>query len=240
MGATASAGCHNNGAGGHKTPNPSYTDYGNPFDKNPFGFDMSGDLQRALSNFLYSAMAQMGSLAVWIIGIYVLTALAALMLLWFYALLRYYRDVTRAVLVGFSWKLPSHPSWRILLALLICIGSLVISPISAVLWPLWIPMLVYQVVLWALNTLLWLLRGTFYVCLCCAKKLARLDPLLFYKPWLPAPPAPQPSPLAAHNHFTQMGDTVVQVHRENHAAVVGYNSNSSDAEDEETTTTTTA
>ena len=120
----------------------------------------------------------------WVIGSYVL------LLLWVYALLRCYRDVTQAVRVGFSRKLLTHATWRILLALLICIGSLVISLVPALLWPLWIPVLVYQVMPRVLGTLLWLLRGTFRLCLRCAKKLSRIDPFLFYKPWFRASPAP--------------------------------------------------
>lgn len=225
---SASSGCRNNGGGGHKTPNPSFTDYGNPFEGSPFGFDMSGDLQQALFGLLSSIVTQLGNLSMWVITIYVVTALSGLMLLWFYALLRYYRDATHAVVVGFSWTQPSHAGCRILLALLICLFSIVLSPVVAVLWPLWIPMLVVQVLIWAARTALavleWTKRLVFVVLGGTVKYAvthrARFIPsrlLSSIGRFVPSrfSAGQQSAGGAAHNHFTQMGDTIVELHREN-------------------------
>lgn len=145
----AAPGCHNNGAGGGQTPNPFLKDFTNPFqNSHGIGMDTARQFQSFLSLLFSVLISQAGSVLGWIIAVYVGVSLSATLMLWSYSLVRYYRDATKAVVVGLSWKQPSHAPWRILWAILLCLSSILVAPVVGLLWPLWMPMVVIQLGLW--------------------------------------------------------------------------------------------
>lgn len=133
------------------SPNPDANGQSNPFAENNIntGFPIVNQFLEFLSTQIYSLLIKAEAAVTFILAVYLGVALVLLLLFWLDAVRRYHKNVLQAVLhSSASSKQPVlHLSW----AVISLVFAVLLSPVAAILWIIWLPSICWALTVWGLR-----------------------------------------------------------------------------------------
>jgi hypothetical protein len=159
---------NNCGSGGSRTTTPNLFHTENMFSQDKSTAEFFANLPSMILGSLGTFLGQAGSVVRWIVAVYLVVVIVIMVVLWIYSLVRYYKSVMSCVatIKDFTTVSPLIVlAWSLSILLL---SIIILSPILALLWPLWIPFLILGFVIWILSNI----AQTILVCACVLYKIA--------------------------------------------------------------------
>jgi len=140
------------------SPNPETESWSNPFtDGIPgAGYPIVDQFLRFLSSQIYWLLAKAEAVVIAILAVYLGVALVLLLLFWLDAVRRYHKNVLQSIL--HSSGSSSQPVLRLSWAVVSLVFAMVLSPVAAILWIIWLPSICWALTVWSLRLMFRLAR----------------------------------------------------------------------------------
>lgn len=166
----ATATCGKTASGAHKTPNPRGTSWSDPFGTGTSS-GQAGSFSAAMARLQSVFLGQIRglflraeSLVTFALLFYAAAVVSITILFWIDACIRYHKNVLRAVLQGYSNNnnnnntttasntgTKGQPVLVLGWAVLTLVFAVVLAPVVAILWPIWVPSICIALALWCLR-----------------------------------------------------------------------------------------